>query len=80
MATIASVILAMDSINEAFASGSIDGCEFSAPIKHILSIGKKTLNKYYALMDHSTLYHMAMGKCCHIKLLLCLLTITIVLQ
>ncbi|KAE9389403.1 hypothetical protein BT96DRAFT_1070235, partial [Gymnopus androsaceus JB14] len=57
---ISSVIPAMDAIDEAFASGIVDNHELCAPLRHALSIGKKTLNKYYALTDDSDIYCMAM--------------------
>ncbi|KAE9402040.1 hypothetical protein BT96DRAFT_817004, partial [Gymnopus androsaceus JB14] len=58
--SVASVIPAMDAIDEALATGIIDNNILSEPIRHALSIGKKTLNKYYALTDNSTIYRMAM--------------------
>lgn len=51
----------MDAIDEALATGIIDNNILSEPIRHALSIGKKTLNKYYALTDNSTIYRMAMS-------------------
>ncbi|KAJ3760752.1 hypothetical protein EV360DRAFT_39176, partial [Lentinula raphanica] len=64
---IASVIPAMDTIDEAFTSGILnenDGSErgLSEPIRHALGIGKRTLNKYYSLTDDSDLYRIAKGK------------------
>lgn len=58
---ISAVIPAMDAIDEAFATGIIDNQLLSEPIRHALSIGKKTLNKYYTLTDDSDIYCMAMG-------------------
>ncbi|KAJ3765129.1 hypothetical protein FB446DRAFT_622174, partial [Lentinula raphanica] len=57
--SVAAVIPTMDAIDEAFASGIVDTTEFSGPIRHALSIGKKTLNKYYGLTDDSYIYRMA---------------------
>ncbi|KAE9397309.1 hypothetical protein BT96DRAFT_823537, partial [Gymnopus androsaceus JB14] len=57
---ISSVIPAMDTINEVFASGIVDNHELCAPLRHALSIGKKTLNKYYALTDDSDIYRITM--------------------
>ncbi|KAJ3832511.1 hypothetical protein EV361DRAFT_764570, partial [Lentinula raphanica] len=57
--SVAAVIPAMDAIDEAFASGIVDTTEFSGPVRHALSIGKKTLNKYYGLTDDSYIYCMA---------------------
>lgn len=51
----------MDAIDEAFATGIIDDQVLSNPIRHALSIGKKTLNKYYSLTDDSHIYRIAMG-------------------
>ena len=58
---ISAVIPAMDAIDEAFATGIIDNQLLSEPIRHALSIGKKTLNKCYTLTDDSDIYCMAMG-------------------
>ena len=60
---VASVIPAMDAIDEALATGIVDDTVLSEPIRHTLSIGKCTLNKYYALTDNSMIYRMAMGMC-----------------
>lgn len=58
---ILAIIPAMDAIDEQFATGIVEGHEMSAPLKHALAIGKRTLNKYYALTDASDIYRMAMG-------------------
>ncbi|KAJ3767072.1 hypothetical protein FB446DRAFT_652718 [Lentinula raphanica] len=76
---IASVIPAMDTINEAFASGILNennGSErvLSEPIRHALGIGKRTLNKYYSLTDDSDLYCIAMGLSPFFSLFIFLLT------
>ncbi|KAE9396326.1 hypothetical protein BT96DRAFT_785405, partial [Gymnopus androsaceus JB14] len=57
---VAAVIPAMDTIDEAFATGIIDQEILSEPIRHALSTGKKTLNKYYTLTNNSDIYCMAM--------------------
>ncbi|KAJ3753775.1 hypothetical protein EV360DRAFT_52879 [Lentinula raphanica] len=57
--SVAAVIPAMDIIDEAFASGIVDTAVLSDPVHHALSIGKKTLNKYYELTDDSYVYRMA---------------------
>ncbi|KAJ3749712.1 hypothetical protein EV360DRAFT_56900 [Lentinula raphanica] len=57
--SVAQVIPAMDAIDEALASGMIDNQAVSQPIHHALAIGKKTMNKYYALTDDSDIYRMA---------------------
>ena len=51
----------MDAIDEAFATGIIDQRELCAPLCYALSVGKKTLNKYYSLSDDSHIYRIAMG-------------------
>jgi len=51
----------MDAIDEAFATGIVDGRVLSAPLQHALLLGKRTLNKYYELTDSSSIYRMAMG-------------------
>lgn len=58
---ISAVIPAMDAIDEQFATGIVEGRELSMPLKQALAIGKRTLNKYYALTDASDIYRMAMG-------------------
>ncbi|KAE9403449.1 hypothetical protein BT96DRAFT_758363, partial [Gymnopus androsaceus JB14] len=60
MPIVAAVIPAMDAINEMFATGIIDKQILSGPIHHALTIGKKTLNKYYMLTDESHIYRVAM--------------------
>jgi hypothetical protein len=59
---VAAVIPAMDAIDKAFATGIIANEVLSNPIRHALSIGKRTLNKYYSLTDDSDIYRMAMSK------------------
>ncbi|KAJ3764778.1 hypothetical protein FB446DRAFT_614857, partial [Lentinula raphanica] len=56
---VSSVIPAMDAIDEAFASGIVDEVTLPSPVRHALSMGKKTLNKYYQLSDDSYIYRMA---------------------
>ncbi|KAJ3722270.1 hypothetical protein C8R42DRAFT_579770, partial [Lentinula raphanica] len=60
--SVAQVIPAMDAIDEALASGMVDIQVLSQPICCALAIGKKTMNKYYALTDDSDIYRMAIGK------------------
>ncbi|KAE9385639.1 hypothetical protein BT96DRAFT_840438, partial [Gymnopus androsaceus JB14] len=55
------IIPAMDAIDKAFASGIVKNHQLCAPLCHALSIGKKTLNKYYALTDNSDIHCIAMG-------------------
>ncbi|KAJ3965321.1 hypothetical protein EV361DRAFT_777630, partial [Lentinula raphanica] len=59
--SVAAVIPAMDAIDEILASGILDTKNLSSPVRHALSIGKKTLNKYYALSDDSHIYRMAIS-------------------
>ncbi|KAJ3764849.1 hypothetical protein FB446DRAFT_795655 [Lentinula raphanica] len=57
--SVSTVIPAMDTIDEVFASGIVDHVTLSAPVQHALSIGKRMLNKYYQLSDDSHIYRMA---------------------
>ncbi|KAJ3816306.1 hypothetical protein F5880DRAFT_1455434, partial [Lentinula raphanica] len=57
--SVAAVIPAMDAIDQSFASGIVETHRVAAPVRHALSIGKRTLNKYYALTDDSYIYRMA---------------------
>jgi hypothetical protein len=59
--SIATVIPAMDRIDEVLASNAIDA-KFSISIKSALAIGKKTLNRYYSKTDMSDVYRIAMSK------------------
>ncbi|KAJ3770658.1 hypothetical protein FB446DRAFT_646578, partial [Lentinula raphanica] len=59
--SVSSVVPAMDAIDETLASGIIDKATLSAPVRHALSLGKKTLNKYYELTDDSYIYQIAIG-------------------
>ncbi|KAJ3964890.1 hypothetical protein EV361DRAFT_811521 [Lentinula raphanica] len=59
-ANLSSVIPAMDGINKVFASGILNEETLSQPIRHALTVGKRTLNKYYALSNDSDLYRIAM--------------------
>ncbi|KAF9052598.1 hypothetical protein BDP27DRAFT_1386323 [Rhodocollybia butyracea] len=77
---ISAVIPAMDAIDEVFASGIIDSKELCAPLRHALGIGKRTLNKYYALTDNSDIYRVAMGKCLSITTCTPLLQIDVFLS
>ena len=51
----------MDYIDKHLASGSVNGT-YSPSIRAAMSVGKKLLNKYYTLTDHSEVYRIAMGK------------------
>ncbi|KAF8263871.1 hypothetical protein EI94DRAFT_1595283, partial [Lactarius quietus] len=56
---LAIVIPAMDHIDEVLAT-SATACQFSISIQAALSVGKKTLNRYYSKTDLSEVYHIAM--------------------
>ncbi|KAI6095003.1 hypothetical protein F5141DRAFT_1014148, partial [Pisolithus sp. B1] len=55
------VIPAMDYIDEVFMTGMLDEQWFDPSICAAVRLAKKTLNKYYSLMDTSDLYHITMG-------------------
>ena len=57
---IATVIPAMDTINEQLATNALSS-KYLVAIHAALSIGKKTLNRYYAKTDLSKTYRIAMG-------------------
>ena len=50
----------MDYIDKHLASGSVSN-KYLHTIRAAMSIGKKLLNKYYTLTDHSEVYRIAMG-------------------
>lgn len=54
------VIPAMDFINDKLTAHAHDRT-LSLAIKASLTLGKKTLNRYYSLTDSSEVYHIAMG-------------------
>ena len=58
---LATVIPAMDIIDEKLTTDSLDRSRFEAPICTALGLTKKTLNRYYNLTDSSELYRIAMG-------------------
>ncbi|KAI6100031.1 hypothetical protein EDD17DRAFT_1427959, partial [Pisolithus thermaeus] len=62
------VIPAMDYINEVFVTGMLDEECFNPSIHAAVRLTKKTLNKYYSLMDTSDLYHIMMVLHPHHKL------------
>lgn len=57
---LAKVIPAMDHIDRHLATAALDS-DYDPAIQAALAIGKKILNKYYAMTDHSELYRIAMG-------------------
>jgi hypothetical protein len=60
MPSIATIIPAMDHIDEHLATAAID-IKLPLAIKAALTIGKKTLNRYYDKTDHSEIFRIAMG-------------------
>jgi len=54
------VIPAMDTIDEVLATSALSS-KYCSAIHAALSVGKKTLNRYYAKTDLSTTYRIAMG-------------------
>ncbi|KAE9394220.1 hypothetical protein BT96DRAFT_771873, partial [Gymnopus androsaceus JB14] len=57
---ISAVIPAMDKLDENFAIGILDDQVLSVPLQHAVSIGEKTMNKYYELSDSSDIYRVSM--------------------
>ena len=58
----------MDHIDKHLATAALNK-KYEPPIQAAVAIGKKLLNKYYDMTDHSELYRIAMG----IQALHCLL-------
>jgi hypothetical protein len=50
----------MDTIDEVLATNALSS-KYSASIQAALSVGKKTLNRYYGKTDLSSTYRIAMG-------------------
>ena len=61
MPPVLSIILAMDTIDCAFTTASMNGKDFCLSIKLGLKIGKQILNKYYNLTDESEIYRVSIG-------------------
>ena len=59
---LAMVIPAMDYIDEAFTTGILQKTTLDPAIRAAVGLAKKTLNRYYSLMDSSELYCIVMGK------------------
>ena len=57
---LATVIPAMDYIDQQLTTDALNS-RYSASIRAALSLGKKTLNRYYTMTDHSEIYRIAMG-------------------
>ena len=58
--TLATVIPAMDHIDETLTSQSLDS-DYEPAIRTALGLAKKVLNRYYSAMGHSEVYHIAMS-------------------
>ena len=56
-----SVIPAMDYIDQQLTNSALNP-KYSKSIKTAISLGKRTLNRYYDMTDHSEIYQIAMGK------------------
>ncbi|TFK59317.1 hypothetical protein BDN72DRAFT_946352, partial [Pluteus cervinus] len=61
---IAMVIPAMDHIDTHLATAATSST-YSVAIKAALTIGKRTLNRYYSKTDHSKVFRIAMGMSNH---------------
>ena len=61
--SLATVIPAMDHIDETLTSHSLD-LKVEPLIRAALGTAKKTLNRYYNATDQSEVYHIAMGMSC----------------
>jgi hypothetical protein len=59
---LATVIPAMDHIDELLSTNSLDA-KYEPSIRAALGIAKKTLNRYYDKTDSSEVYRIAMGEC-----------------
>ncbi len=59
---IAMVVPAMDFIDETFTNGILNETELDPAIRTAIKLAKKTLNRYYGLMDASEVYRIAMGE------------------
>ena len=57
--SIATVIPAMDHINEHLTTAALEA-DYPTAIKAALAVGKTTLNKYYNKTDHSEIFRIAM--------------------
>ena len=58
---LATVIPAMDVIDERLTSDSLNRSKYDASIRASLGLAKKTLNRYYNMTDWSEVYRIAMG-------------------
>ena len=51
----------MDHLDQHLATSALD-LALPASIRAAATLGKRTLNKYYTMTDHSEVYRIAMGK------------------
>lgn len=56
-----SVIPAMDYLDQQLTTSALN-MKYSKPIKASITLGKKTLNRYYDKTDQSEIYRIAMGQ------------------
>lgn len=56
-----SVIPAMDFLDQQLTDNLLKS-RYSTPVKSAINLGRKTLNRYYDMTDHSEIYRIAMGK------------------
>jgi len=52
----------MDHLDEHLATATV-GQKYDPAIRAAVTIGKRTLNRYYDRSDHSEVYRIAMGTC-----------------
>ncbi|KAG5649995.1 hypothetical protein H0H81_001130 [Sphagnurus paluster] len=74
---LATVIPAMDHIDEVLATNALDNAKFSRPLQAALAMGKNTLNRYYSKTDDSDIYRVVMSTLFYHLLLAHILTKTI---
>jgi len=61
---LATVILAMDGLDEQLTNNSLNCARFNMSIYTSLGVTKRTLNRYYNMTDWSEVYRIAMGEFC----------------
>ena len=59
---LATVIPAMDVIDEQLMNNSLNRTKYDTPISASPGVAKKTLNRYYNMTDWSEVYRIAMGR------------------
>ena len=58
---LATVLPAMDHIDNVFTNGMLPSSKNNIAIRVAIEVAKKTLNRYYSLTDFSELYRIAIG-------------------